>query len=125
MAQQKQMEDNKIQSLWQHGVSSFLDEDDRDAIANFEKLLLLIDKNNPKYRNANFYIAHSYRVLLKTKGLTKVEGDRMFECYEAYFDVSPLGPINQADDHELGEFLKRKRKSRPAKQVGNWLDTSD
>ncbi len=124
MAQEKLTDSGNAQTIWEAGVSCFLGEDDRGSIANFEKLLLIVDRNNPKYSAALFYIGHSYRVILKNEGLTKTEADRMIECYELYLDF-PVTILNSETNKNVTAFLERKKKSRPVTQAAKWKDTTD
>ncbi|MEO6302491.1 MAG: hypothetical protein ABIP51_04905 [Bacteroidia bacterium] len=124
MGQQKETNNLNVQTIWEKGVTCFLNEDDKGSILNFEKLLLLIDKKNPKYSAALFYIGHSYRVILKSEGLTSVEADRMFECYTAYLSF-PLTIFNVETNKGVEDFLERKKKNRPANNVKKWKDSTD
>lgn len=122
--EQKKLLNKSIEDLWGKGVACFLKEDDRGAIENFENLLLIIDKSNVKYYPAFFYIAHSYRILLKTKGLNEVEANRMFACYEICLEEQ-RSAINNSTNREIKKFIERKMKTRPLEYVDIWLDKTD
>ena len=113
-----------MDDLWAKGVSCFLNEDNRCSILYFEQLLHLIEPDNAKFNPANYYIAHSYRSILKTTGLNKTEADRMFECYRFYLDA-PVTLMNEEQNKEVEIFLERKRKSQPTDGSKKWIDKTD
>ena len=122
--QQKQITTNNIEELWERGIACFLNEDDRGSIIYFEKLLLFIDKKNSKYNPSCFYIAHSYRVILKTQGLSNAETNRMFECYDLYLDSQPT-LMGQTKNQEVKDFIERKKKAMPVGEFKKWRELSD
>lgn len=122
--QEKLFETATVQSIWETGVACFLNEDDRGSVFNFEKILLMVDRNNPKYSASLFYIGHSYRILLKKEGLTKTEADRMMECYKLYL-AFPTTEFNAETNKNVEAFLERKNKSRPLNQLLIWKDSTD
>ncbi len=114
---------NEIDTLWEKGVACFLKEDDRGAIENFENLLLIINKKNVKYYSSFFYVAHSYRTLLKTQGLNEIEANRMFECYETCLEQGTT--VNNSTSREIKKFMERKMNTRPQEYVDIWIDKTD
>ncbi len=109
---------NNVASYWYSGICNFQNGQDRKAINRFEKALTLIDKNSGQYFSANWFIGKCYSVLLRTEGLSYQETDRMFECYEQYLRLQP----NAEDAGKIRDYVDRKRKRRPPKNVLKWVD---
>jgi tetratricopeptide (TPR) repeat protein len=109
---------NNVAAIWYSGIGNFKAGEDRKAIERFEKALTLLDKNSGQYYSANWFIGKSYSILLKTKGLSYNETNRMFECYDEYLRLQP----NAKDAKEIKEYVERKKKRRPSDNVKKWID---
>jgi tetratricopeptide (TPR) repeat protein len=109
---------NNVAAIWYSGIGNFKARHYKKAIERFETVLTLLDKNSAQYYSANWFIGKSYSILLKTEGLTYNETDRMFECYSEYLRLQP----NAKDTNEIKEYVERKKKRRPSKNVKKWLD---
>lgn len=109
---------NNMAAIWYSGIGYFYSKDDGKAIEKFEKALTLLDENSGQYFSANWFIGKCYSSLLRTEGLSYDEVDRMFECYEEYLGLQP----NANDAKEILEYIERKKKRRPSKNVKKWVD---
>ncbi len=113
------MMDSIIQDVWEKGIASFLNNTDKECIAYFERILRLVDKNHNKFVPSNFHIAHSYRQLLKTEGLTRQDADRMMFCYTICLN-EPITKQNEEAHKEIKMFLNKKK--LPLSFEERWLE---
>jgi tetratricopeptide (TPR) repeat protein len=109
---------NNVAAIWYSGIGNFYNAQDRLAIRQFEKALTLLDKKSGQYYSANWFIGKCYANLLKNEGLTYIETDRMFECFNEYLRLQP----NAEDAPKIREYVERKRKRRPSSNVEVWRD---
>jgi tetratricopeptide (TPR) repeat protein len=111
-------EPDNIGANWYSGIGNFKNAKDKKAIENFERVLPLLDKSSGQYFSANWFIGKCYSNLLRTEGLTYMETDRMFMCYEEYLRLQS----NAKDSNEIREYVDRKKKRRPSDNVKKWID---
>lgn len=109
---------NNVAAIWYIGICYYSSLQVRKAVSKFEKALVLLDKNSGQYYSAYWFIGKIYSMLLKTEGLTYIETDRMFECFEEYLKLQP----NAEDSKDIREYVDRKKKRRPSNNVEIWID---
>jgi len=109
---------NNVAAIWYSGNGNFSNAKYLQAISRFEKALTLLSKKSGQYYSANWFIGKSYSILLKTEGLTYMQTDRMFECFEEYLRLQP----NADDAEKIRVYVERKKKRRPSSNVEKWVD---
>lgn len=112
------VDNNNVGAIWYSGIGYFYNAEYKQANNRFEKALTLLDKKSAQYYSANWFIGKGYSNLLKTDGLTYVETDRMFVCYEEYLRLQP----NAEDAPRIKEYVERKKTRRPPSNVKVWVD---
>lgn len=112
------IDSKNVAAIWYSGVGYFNAELYKKANDRFEEVLLLLDPKSAQYYSAHWFIAKGYSNLLKTTGLTFLETDRMFACFEEYLKLQP----NAQDALKIKEYVERKKKRRPPSNVKVWID---